>query len=122
MSARDLTSRRCDPTEKGTDGIGCFEKTNRDCRWRVHRIGVDANRPLYKPEYWDKVQDLDYNTNTKDPIFTCMPLGVPRMGPPTQIVQTAKYVIFFYSGRVYPISFESFRLMAGDTIRCGPRI
>ena len=58
----------------------------------------NANRPLYKPEYWDKVQDLDYNTNTKDPIFTCMPLGVPRMGPPLQILQTAKYVAFFYSG------------------------
>jgi hypothetical protein len=92
-----FNSRRCDPTEKGTDGKGCFEETNEtaDLEFTVRK---DPNRPLYKPEYWDKVQDLDYNTNTKDPIFTCMPLGVPRMGPPLQIIQTPKYVLFFYSG------------------------
>ena len=47
---------------------------------------MDPNRPLYKPEFWDKVQDLDRNTNTLDPIFKCQPYGVPRMGPPTKMM------------------------------------
>jgi hypothetical protein len=92
-----IKSRRCDPTQKGPDGLTCYENTNQNADGEfLYR--VDANRPLYKPEYWDKVQGLDYNTNTKDPIFTCMPLGVPRMGAPAQIIQAAKYVVFFYNG------------------------
>jgi hypothetical protein len=91
-------SRRCDPTQTGTDGVGCFEETNETTDFEfIARF--DPNRPLYKPEYWEKVQDLDYNTNTKDPVFTCLPRGVPRMGAPTQIVQTPKYVVFFYGGQ-----------------------
>src|SRR5271168_2856298 len=51
-----VPSRRCDPTQKGPDGTGCFENTNQnaDGEFTARR---DANRPLYKPEYWDKVQD-----------------------------------------------------------------
>jgi hypothetical protein len=90
-------SRRCSPTQKGTEGKGCFEETNETADLEFTGR-IDPNRPVYKPEYWDKVQDLDYNSNTKDPLFTCMPRGVPRMGPPLQIIQTAKYVVFFYSG------------------------
>ena len=90
-------SRRCAPTQKGIDGVGCFEETNETTDGEFTGR-IDSNRPLYKPEYWDKVQDLDYNTNTKDPIFTCMPLGVPRMGPPVQIIQSPQYVLFFYLG------------------------
>ena len=108
-SSERFASRRCGPTEKGFDGQGCFEETNEseDAEF-IYRL--DPNRPLYKPEYWDKVQDLDYNTNTKDPIFTCMPLGVPRMGAPTEIVQTDKYAIFFYAG--YPAN--QFRIIPID--------
>jgi hypothetical protein len=104
-----FASRRCDPTQKGTDGTGCFEETNEttDAEFTVRS---DPNRPLYKPEYWDKVQDLDYNTNTKDPTWTCLPRGVPRMGPPLQIVQTAKYVIFFYQ----PYPTAAFRIIPVD--------
>ena len=85
--------------------VGCFEETNETTDLEFTGR-FDANRPVYKPEYWDKVQDLDYNTNTKDPVFTCMPRGVPRMGPPTQIIQTSKYVIFFYGG-TQPVSDHS---------------
>jgi hypothetical protein len=103
-ASQRFDSRRCDPTEKGTDGVGCFEETNETADLEF-TLRYNPGRPLYKPEYWDKVQDLDYNTNTKDPVFTCLPRGVPRMGPPQQIVQTAKYVVFFYGGqfRIIPI-------------------
>ncbi len=56
----------------------------------------DPNKPLYKPEFWEKVQKFDQNGNTEDPSFGCKPAGVPRMGPPAQIVQTPKLMVFLY--------------------------
>lgn len=35
-------------------------------------------------------------TNKYDPVMTCKPLGLPRHGTPTRIVQTDMDVIFFY--------------------------
>jgi len=57
---------------------------------------MDPNRPFYKPEFWEKVQKGDQNGNTEDPSYGCMPGGVPRMGPPAKIVQTATELLFFY--------------------------
>ena len=37
---------------------------------------MDPNRPLYKPEFWEKVQKGDQNGNTEDPSYGCMPGGV----------------------------------------------
>jgi hypothetical protein len=64
------------------------------------------NRPLYKPEHWAKVNELDQNGNALDPAFKCLPQGVPRVGPPHKIVQTATELIFLYGlrmTRVIPI-------------------
>ncbi len=58
----------------------------------------NLGRPLYKPKYWDKVQQLDMWTNKYDPVMTCQPLGVPREGPPRRIYQTDHDVTFLYSG------------------------
>jgi hypothetical protein len=55
------------------------------------------NRPLYKPEHWDKVQQLDMWTNREDPVMTCQPLGIPRHGPPRRIYQTANDITFMYT-------------------------
>lgn len=55
------------------------------------------NLPLYKPEYWDKVLQLDFNGNLRDPFNTCMPPSVPRVGAPVRIVQLPNEVFFFYS-------------------------
>jgi hypothetical protein len=60
----------------------------------------DPNRPIYKPEYWDKVQQLDHDGNALDPAFRCLPEGVPRMGPPDKIVQTERELIFLYGLRM----------------------
>ena len=57
----------------------------------------DANRPLYKPEYWAKVRDLDFNSNTVAPYFKCQPAGIPRMGPPVKILATNDEVVFLYA-------------------------
>jgi hypothetical protein len=56
----------------------------------------DPNKPLYKPEFWEKVQKLDQDGNNADPSFGCMPAGVPRMGPPAKIVQTPTEMVFLY--------------------------
>jgi hypothetical protein len=86
-------NRRCDPTQQE----GCSRALNQTMDFEFEapsRFG--PNRPLYKPEFWDKIQALDMWTNKEDPVMTCQPLGVPREGPPRRIVQSANDVIFFY--------------------------
>jgi len=63
------------------------------------RRRMDPNLPLYKPEFWDKVQDLDVNGNAKDLIMKCYPAGLPRVGAPAKIVQTATEIILMYQAR-----------------------
>ena len=58
-----------------------------------------GNPPLYKPEFWERVQYLDENGNKEDTTFSCFPPGVPRLGPPMRIVQTSKDVILMYQNR-----------------------
>jgi hypothetical protein len=71
------------------------------------RQRMSPNLPLYKPEFWDKVQDLDVNGNLKDPEIKCYPPGLPRIGAPSKIVQTANEIIFLYQRhntfRVIPV-------------------
>lgn len=87
-------TRRCGPTQKEC-------KTAQDNFWVDYewispsRFGV-WGRPVYKPEFWDKVQELDQWTNKFDPVMTCQPLGLPRHGTPRRIIQTDKDIIFFY--------------------------
>lgn len=75
---------------------------------------MNPNRPWYKPEFWDKVQALDVNTNKEDPLFQCQPLGVPRMGPPTKIVQTPKEILFLYAQGGAAAPTEDFRIIPLD--------
>ncbi len=85
--------RRCGPTQVE----GCSDAWNQTDDFEFDspsRFG--PNRPLYKPEHWDKVQELDMWTNKDDPVMTCQPLGIPRQGPPRRIVQTENDMIFFY--------------------------
>jgi hypothetical protein len=96
-------TRRCGPTQVPGAGInpevGC--KTGQDNFWVDYewlspsRFGV-WGLPVYKPEFWDKIQELDQWTNKYDPVMTCQPLGLPRHGTPRRIIQTDKDVIFFY--------------------------
>jgi hypothetical protein len=65
------------------------------------------NMPMYKPEFWEKVQYYDREGNEYDPEWSCKPSGVPRMGPPNKIVQTSTELILMYQRgnlfRVIPI-------------------
>ncbi len=95
-------ARRCGPTQVPGGGIngdiGCREAQDNfwvDYEW-ISPSRFGPSRPNYKPEYWDKIQDLDQWTNKYDPVMTCQPLGLPRQGTPRRIIQTDKDVIFFY--------------------------
>lgn len=75
---------------------------------------MDPSRPLYKPEYWERVQYLDRNSVTEEPILVCQPYGVPRMGPPTKIVQTASEVVFLYAQGGASTAPQDFRVIPTD--------
>jgi hypothetical protein len=86
-------NRRCSPTQT-SDCSPAWNQTT-DFEFEApSRFG--PNRPLYKPEFWDKVQQLDMWTNKEDPVMTCQPLGIPRQGPPRRIYQTDKDITFLY--------------------------
>jgi hypothetical protein len=58
--------------------------------------GAQWNKPLYKPEYWDKVRSLDYGKVEDDPFYGCYkPLGVPRQNVPGRIVQKDRQIWLF---------------------------
>jgi hypothetical protein len=96
-------SRRCGPTQVKGGGInpeiGCKVPMDNfwvDYEW-ISPSRFGPSRPIYKPEFWDKIQEDDQWTNKDDPVMTCQPLGIPRQGTPTRIIQTATDVIFFYN-------------------------
>jgi hypothetical protein len=58
--------------------------------------GAQWNKPLYKPEFWDKVRSLDYGKVEDDPYYGCYkPLGVPRQNVPARIVQKDRQIWLF---------------------------
>ncbi len=74
----------------------------------------NIGRPMYKPEYWDKVQQLDMWTNKYDPVMTCQPLGVPREGPPRRIYQSDRDVTFIYYGGDAGGGYGEYRIIPTD--------
>jgi len=89
-------TRRCGPTQTKVNCNIPMDNFWVDYEWlSPWRFGV-MGHPVYKPEYWDKIQELDQWTNKYDPVMTCQPLGLPRHGTPRRIVQQDKDVIFFY--------------------------
>lgn len=82
-----------------------------DAQARARRAAA-PNQPPYKPELMEKVKYLDEHTNEFDGDLHCMPLGVPRMGPPKQIVQYPGHVVFLYEGG--QSSINTFRVIPTD--------
>ena len=79
----------------------------------LRRMGSD--KPIYKPQYWDTVKNLDQNANEEDPSNNCMPAGVPRAGMPSFIGQTPTYFIFIYPGQGGLIATQtSYRMVPID--------
>ena len=64
----------------------------------------NPNKPIYKPEFWDVVAENDQWGNQRDPINFCLPIGVPRLLNPTQIIKVEgqPFLMFIYSGKFQP--------------------
>jgi len=89
--------RRCTPFQSKN----CMEWTNQSEDWPfMSATRLDQRQPLYKPEHWDKIIELDQWTNKNDPVMTCLPLGIPRQGAPARIFQTENDITMFYRGGV----------------------
>ena len=104
--------RRCGPTQ----AEGCSRAVNQTYDFELYspsRFGI-LGRPVYKPEYWDKVQELDMWTNKYDPVMTCQPLGVPREGPPRRIYQSDKDVTLLYFGGDAGGGYGEYRVIPTD--------
>ena len=79
----------------------------------LRRVG--ANRPVYKPQYWEMVKEFDQNANEEDPSNNCMPAGIPRAGIPSYIGQYPNYFIFIYPGQGGLIATQTmYRMIPAD--------
>jgi len=110
--------RRCGPTQKPD----CSRQTNQTEDFELYspsRFG-NLGRPVYKPQFWDKVQELDMWTNKYDPVMTCQPLGVPREGPPRRIYQSENDVTFIYQGGDAGGGYGEYRIISTDNRKHGP--
>lgn len=79
------------PSPLGQPGVlasGRFEPDQ-----AVMQRGAQWNKPMYKPEFWEKVRSLDYSKAEVDPAYGCYkPVGVPRQNVPNRIVMKDKMV------------------------------
>jgi hypothetical protein len=85
--ARNYTARHANPTYSERD------------QGMTDRYRDNMNPPLYKPEFWDRVQYLDMHGNYLDTAFLCAPVGLPRIGAPIRIIQSPTEVVFLYNNR-----------------------
>lgn len=77
----------------------------------IARRKADPNQPPYKPELLAKVRELDENEIEFDPVVSCRPAGIPRMGAPSAIIQAPKLpIVFLYE----TVSGNEFRLIPTD--------
>ena len=89
--------RRCTPFQSKN----CMEWTNQSEDWPFMSTSrLDMRVPIYKPEHWDKMIEMDQWTNRDDPVMTCLPLGVPRQGPPARIFHTDTDITMLYRAGV----------------------
>ena len=72
---------------------GAFSPQNQ----ALYSTPLGDSKPPYKAAAAEKVKLLDANQVKEDPALHCMPPGVPRIGPPHQIVHTPKQVVFLYA-------------------------
>jgi len=57
---------------------------------------VQTDFPKYKPEFKAKVADFAKRQVELDTNLRCQAPGVPRIGPPSKIIQNAREVVFLY--------------------------
>ena len=87
--------RRCTPFQ----AKNCMEWTNQSQDWVfMSTARLDMRLPIYKPQHWDKMIEMDQWSNRDDPVMTCLPLGVPRQGAPARIFHADTDITMIYRG------------------------
>src|SRR6195256_411901 len=116
------STRRCGPTQTKVNCNIPMDNFWVDYEWlSPWRFGI-MGLPVYKPEFWDKIQELDQWTNKFDPVMTCQPLGLPRHGTPRRIIQNDKDILFFYGANAdYGGGAAEFRDIPTDGRQRNPR-
>jgi hypothetical protein len=56
-------------------------------------------KPSYKSDAIAKVSGLEKDKSKLDPVVNCLPAGVPRVGAPSQIVESPVLTVFLYGGK-----------------------
>jgi hypothetical protein len=106
-------NRRCGPTQ-----TRCKVPNDNfvvDYAWiSPSRYWMGLNGPVYRPEHWDKIQEMDMWTNKFDPIMTCQPMGIPRQGEPRRIFHTANDITLFYTFSDYGGGNREYRMIPTD--------
>jgi hypothetical protein len=73
----------------------------------------NGTRPIYQPQFQAKaLANMRDNINL-DPAYRCQELGVPRIGPPSEIVQESDILFFLYSD-IYPSLPNHYRVVHID--------
>ena len=80
-------------------------------------VRLPPERPTYRPEFMDKVRDLEARQVEEDPVLRCRNPGLPRIGPPDKIVQ----IVFLYDDvngnyfRIIPTDGRGYRTGVEET-------
>jgi hypothetical protein len=64
---------------------------------KLYNTPLGDAKPEYKAEFAAKVKSAYDNQVKEDPALHCINPGVPRLGPPHQIVHTPKQAVFLYA-------------------------
>jgi len=75
------------------------------------RAADSSQRPQYKPQFVAKQREMMYTASRIDPGIHCYPFGVPRIGAPSEVVQTPTAMYFFYSGESDEDPTHTFRVI-----------
>ena len=71
---------------------------------------LPPERPAYRPEFLEKVRDLEARQVEEDPVLRCRNPGLPRIGPPDKIVQIPGQIVFLYDD----VNGNYFRIIPTD--------
>jgi hypothetical protein len=90
--------------------VGTAHQAQQEAAQRARQTPFTPNGPQYKAEFRALVQKTYDQQDKLDPVFACALPGVPRLGPPQQIVQAPGQLVFLYTTE----SGDTFRVIPTD--------
>jgi hypothetical protein len=90
--------------------VGCAPRAATAPRGGGAAAAPAPNFPKYRPEFMAKVKEYSDQQVKLDTVLQCQPPGVPRIGPPRKITQTAREIVFLYDD----VSGSFFRIVPID--------